>query len=125
MTTLSLITGNTYPHRQALRALGGRWNPIAQGWEVPAEIADRARARLPSFTARAILIAGLLNPVALRPIDDATVARFVERQPSATLAARCIRRAVTARPQTQTARTPRARPASPAPRSHTARPAES
>jgi hypothetical protein len=44
MNTLSLITGNTYPHRQALRALGGRWNPIAQGWEVPAELADRCRA---------------------------------------------------------------------------------
>ena len=88
-------------------------------------IADRARARPPSFTARAILIARLQNPVAVRPIADATVARFVQRQPSATLAARCIRRAVTARPQTQTARTPRARPASPAPRSHTARPAES
>ena len=48
MNTLSLITGNTYPHRQALRALGGRWNPIAQGWEVPAEIADRARALVAS-----------------------------------------------------------------------------
>ena len=44
MTTVSLITGNTYPHRQALRAMGGRWNAIAQGWEVPTEIADRARA---------------------------------------------------------------------------------
>jgi hypothetical protein len=44
MTTLSLITGNTYPHRLALRALGGRWNAIAQGWEVPAEVAEQARA---------------------------------------------------------------------------------
>jgi hypothetical protein len=24
--------------------MGGRWNAVAQGWEVPAEIADRARA---------------------------------------------------------------------------------
>ena len=48
MNTLSLITGNTYPHRQALRAMGGRWNAVAQGWEVPAEIADRARALQPT-----------------------------------------------------------------------------
>jgi hypothetical protein len=58
MTTLSLITGNTYPHRQALRALGGRWNPIAQGWEVPAELADRCRALVaggrPAYTPRTV-----------------------------------------------------------------------
>lgn len=44
MNTLSLITGNTYPHREALRAMGGRWNSFAQGWEVPAEVAKQARA---------------------------------------------------------------------------------
>jgi len=39
-----LITGNTYPVKDAIRELGGRWNPRAKGWEVPADRADEARA---------------------------------------------------------------------------------
>ncbi|MEY2411054.1 MAG: hypothetical protein QOF48_3724 [Verrucomicrobiota bacterium] len=42
MTTL--ITGNTYPVRAELRALGGTWSRAAQGWNVPADKADQARA---------------------------------------------------------------------------------
>lgn len=38
------ITGNTYPVREQLRALGGRWNAAEKGWDVPAEKADDARA---------------------------------------------------------------------------------
>ena len=30
-----LITGNTYPVRDALKELGGRWDPAAKGWRVP------------------------------------------------------------------------------------------
>ena len=52
VSTLSLITGNTYPHRQALRAMGGRWNSFAQGWEVPAEVAKQARALVAGSVAR-------------------------------------------------------------------------
>ena len=39
-----LITGNTYPHRATLRAMGGDWNAAKKGWEVPAERAEEARA---------------------------------------------------------------------------------
>jgi hypothetical protein len=42
MTTL--ITGNTYPVRAEMRALGGTWNKQAQGWNVPTQKADEARA---------------------------------------------------------------------------------
>lgn len=42
------ITGNTYPVREQLKALGGRWNARAQGWDVPAEKAADARALLPA-----------------------------------------------------------------------------
>ncbi|MEY2411304.1 MAG: hypothetical protein QOF48_3974 [Verrucomicrobiota bacterium] len=42
MTTL--ITGNTYPVRAELRALGGIWNKAARGWEVPADKVEQARA---------------------------------------------------------------------------------
>ena len=33
--TTTLITGNTYPVKDRLRALGGRWNRAAQGWGKP------------------------------------------------------------------------------------------
>ena len=38
------ITGNTYPHRLAFRAMGGQWDGAAKAWLVPAEKADEARA---------------------------------------------------------------------------------
>jgi hypothetical protein len=43
MTTV-LITGNTYPVKDQLRAMGGRWDAEAKGWAVPADKADAARA---------------------------------------------------------------------------------
>ena len=39
-----LITGNTYPVKEQIKALGGRWNGAAKGWDVPAEQAEAARA---------------------------------------------------------------------------------
>jgi len=42
MSTI-LITGNTYPVRAELRALGGTWNKVKQGWAVPYHAEDRAR----------------------------------------------------------------------------------
>lgn len=38
-----LITGNTFPVKDQLRALGGRWDAGAKGWKVPADKADQAR----------------------------------------------------------------------------------
>jgi len=38
-----LISGNTYPVKDALRALGGRWNARLKGWMVPPERAEEAR----------------------------------------------------------------------------------
>ena len=39
-----LVTGNTYPVKDALRSLGGRWDPTAKGWRVPAAEAAQALA---------------------------------------------------------------------------------
>ena len=39
-----LITGNTYPVKEQIKALGGRWNAAARGWMVPTEKAAEARA---------------------------------------------------------------------------------
>jgi hypothetical protein len=40
----TLITGNTYPVKDAIKALGGRWDKDAKGWNVPDDKADEARA---------------------------------------------------------------------------------
>ena len=42
MTTL--ITGNTYPVRDQLKSLGGRWDSFRKGWRVPNDKAEEARA---------------------------------------------------------------------------------
>lgn len=50
-TTLSntvLITGNTYPVKDQIKALGGTWNKLAKGWTVPAGNAETARALVAS-----------------------------------------------------------------------------
>lgn len=38
------ITGNTYAVKDAIKALGGRWNQAAKGWDVPAAKAAAAQA---------------------------------------------------------------------------------
>ena len=39
-----LITGNTYPVKEEIKALGGKWNSQAKGWDVPDENAAKAQA---------------------------------------------------------------------------------
>jgi hypothetical protein len=42
---MQTVTGNTYPVREQLKAIGGRWNRAAQGWDFADDTqADRARA---------------------------------------------------------------------------------
>lgn len=41
---MKTITGNTYPVRAELKALGGNWNRAQQGWDVPDEKAAQAQA---------------------------------------------------------------------------------
>lgn len=52
-TTVVAISGNTYPVKDQLRALGGRWNPDAKAWMVPAGKADEARALVSGAPAKA------------------------------------------------------------------------
>jgi hypothetical protein len=40
---MKLITGNTYPVKDALKAMGGTWNARLKGWMVPDAHADEAR----------------------------------------------------------------------------------
>ena len=44
MNTTTLINGNTYPVKDQIKALGGRWNSARKGWEVPSDNADEAQA---------------------------------------------------------------------------------
>ena len=37
------VTGDTYRHRAAIRAMGGDWDKAAQCWRVPGRSADAAR----------------------------------------------------------------------------------
>lgn len=41
---MTAITGNTFPVKDQIKALGGRWNPDAKSWMVPDEKAAAARA---------------------------------------------------------------------------------
>lgn len=38
----TLITGNTYPVKEQLKALGAKWNKAQCGWNVPSEHAEQA-----------------------------------------------------------------------------------
>lgn len=50
-TTTVLVTGNTYPVKDAIKALGGRWDADAKGWRVPAAKASEAQALVTSAPA--------------------------------------------------------------------------
>lgn len=41
---MTLITGNTYPVKEQIKALGGRWDASKQGWNVPDDKAAAAMA---------------------------------------------------------------------------------
>lgn len=43
-----LITGNTYPVKDAIKAMGGRWDAAAKGWRVPADKAAQAQGLVAS-----------------------------------------------------------------------------
>jgi len=45
---MKLITGNTYPVKDSIKALGGRWNKLAKGWEVPEDKEEEAQALVSS-----------------------------------------------------------------------------
>ena len=42
--TTTIIIGNTFPVKEQLKAMGGRWNPDERGWEVPSDKAAEAQA---------------------------------------------------------------------------------
>jgi hypothetical protein len=44
MTTTVLIVGNTFPVKDQIKSLGGRWDAAAKGWRVPAAVAAKAQA---------------------------------------------------------------------------------
>jgi hypothetical protein len=43
-----LVTGNTFPVKDQIKAMGGRWDGDAKGWKVPADKADAAKALVAS-----------------------------------------------------------------------------
>jgi hypothetical protein len=49
----TLITGNTFPVKDALKAMGARWDSYSKGWMVPSHRAAEAQALLPAPVQRA------------------------------------------------------------------------
>lgn len=45
---MTLIVGNTYPVKDALKALGARWDPDKRGWLVPDDQLDKAKSLVAS-----------------------------------------------------------------------------
>jgi hypothetical protein len=50
---MTTITGNTFPVKEQLKALGAHWNKDAKGWDVPDAKADDARKLVASAPASA------------------------------------------------------------------------
>ncbi len=51
MTTVA-ISGNTYPVKDQIKALGGRWDGDHKSWMVPADKAEQAQALVASAPAK-------------------------------------------------------------------------
>lgn len=45
---MAMITGNTFPVKDQLRAMGGKWNPRLKGWDVPESMVEKAQALVAS-----------------------------------------------------------------------------
>ena len=43
-STMVLVTGNTYPVKDQIKALGGKWDAENKGWKGPADKAAEAQA---------------------------------------------------------------------------------
>lgn len=46
------ISGNTYPVKDQLKALGGRWDHARKAWMVPEDKAEQARSLLKPYPER-------------------------------------------------------------------------
>ena len=71
---MQTITGNTYPVKAQLKQLGGAWNSLAQGWDVPDSQADAARTMVaaagPSTYRPAAHRASRRKPRSYRPVPQ-------------------------------------------------------
>ncbi len=68
---MTLITGNTYPVRLQIIALGGHWDKSKRGWLVPDHAAGAARA----LVARAAT--GYREPLGVMPVALPAVRELV------------------------------------------------
>jgi hypothetical protein len=50
---MKLITGNTFPVKDKIKALGGKWDAEAKGWRVPPENEAQALALVAKTPAKA------------------------------------------------------------------------
>jgi hypothetical protein len=75
------ITGNTYPVKDQLKALGGRWDADRKAWMVPADQADQARALVAGASSRPVATPSTYHPrkcVACGHVERRTSRGYVE-----------------------------------------------
>lgn len=65
-----LITGDTYPHRRELAALGGKWSRSREAWVIPARSREAATALAEAHGLR-VYTEDDLDPAELGPITEA------------------------------------------------------
>lgn len=70
-TKLVAITGNTYPVKDSLKAIGARWNPEAKCWMIAPEKAEEARRIVSGSPAPIRRRTGA--PVSYRRLSDPSV----------------------------------------------------
>lgn len=67
-TKMVLITGNTYPVKDQLKALGGKWDVTSKGWLVPENKAQEAFALVPPSITTKVQNVGPFNNTS-RPLS--------------------------------------------------------
>lgn len=84
--TMIAISGNTYPVRESLRSLGGRWNPQQKTWMVPSDKAAEARTlvggapRSTGYRPRKCVVCGKVESKDSRGYSIVTIYRSGECQ---------------------------------------------
>lgn len=58
---MKTITGSTYRHKESIKALGGKWNKTAKGWDVPDDKETEIRAMMASSPAPSRRSAGYVS----------------------------------------------------------------
>lgn len=63
---MPILTGNTYPVKEEIKKLGGKWDADARGWDVPADKFEAATALVNKAPAKTELSKSQIIALAVR-----------------------------------------------------------